>query len=102
MQHDGGVFRQPENLAFDTRADGGVESGELRVCSGACFDPAGSREKARFPGFEPKGNAEFAAECGGELECLLGVPLRGVIAGTLPATPACQRLMHSILSGHDY
>ena len=31
MDHDGGVFREPEDFAFDACADGGVESGQLRV-----------------------------------------------------------------------
>ena len=41
MNHDGGVFREPENFAFDTCADGGVEFGQLRVCARAYFDPVG-------------------------------------------------------------
>ena len=31
MHHDGGIFREPENFAFDARADGGVEFAELPI-----------------------------------------------------------------------
>ena len=41
MNHDGGVFREPEDFAFDTCADGGVEFGQLRVRADAYFDPVG-------------------------------------------------------------
>ena len=41
VNHDGGVFREPENFAFDTCADGGVEFGQLRVRARAYFNPVG-------------------------------------------------------------
>ena len=41
MDHHGGIFREPENFAFDTRADGGVEFGQLRVRARTYFDPVG-------------------------------------------------------------
>ena len=41
MDHDGGVVREPENLAFNTGADVGVKSGQLGVRARAYFDPVG-------------------------------------------------------------
>ena len=41
VNHDGGVFRQPENFTFDACADCGVEFNQLRVCARAYFDPVG-------------------------------------------------------------
>ena len=41
MHHDGRVFRQPEDFALDTRADGGVEFAKLHIGSRTYFDPIG-------------------------------------------------------------
>jgi len=49
VNHDGGIFREPENFAFDACSDGGVESGQLRIRARAYFDPVGHD---RWRGFQ--------------------------------------------------
>ena len=41
VHHRRSVFREPDNLPFDTRADGRIEPGELRVSPEPYFDAVG-------------------------------------------------------------
>ena len=41
MYHDGGIFGEPLDFAFDAGADGGIQDSELRACFAAYFDAAG-------------------------------------------------------------
>ncbi len=61
MNHDGGIFRKPENLALDAGTDGGIQSGKLRVSLRAYFDPVGHDKCFGFQALNPPATSSFLA-----------------------------------------